>query len=110
MDLYECLGRVEQRIADCTLHIAHYESLLPDKAQDGQDIWRAATLLSALRQAEQMHREHRAQLLAKIEEQEEVQEKPRTRAETPLMALARRSGNLAFSTSQSYGFSRSRSQ
>ena len=70
MDLYEYLGRAEERIADCVLRIAHYETLIRDLPQDGPDMRRAGTLLSALRQAEQMHREHRARLLAKIKEQE----------------------------------------
>ena len=79
VDLYEYLGRVEERIADCVLRIAHYESLIRDLPQeDGPAIRRAATLLGALRQAEEMHREHRSRLLAKIHEQDAAATAPQT--------------------------------
>ena len=71
VDLYEYLRRVEKRIADCVLRIAHYESLIRDLPQEDEPaLRRAATLLGALRQAEKMHREYRARLLAKIYEQD----------------------------------------
>ena len=70
VDLYEYLRRVDERIADCVLRIANYESIIPSLPRDGPEMQRAATLLGALRHAEQMHQEHRERLLAKITEQE----------------------------------------
>ena len=79
MNLYEYLGRVEARIADCVLRIAHYESLIRDLPhEDEAAMRRAATLLGALRQAEKMHREYRARLLAKIYEQDAAATAPNT--------------------------------
>lgn len=70
LDLHEYLRRVDERLADCALRIAHYESSIGGLPPDGPEFERAATLIGALRHAEQMHREHRARLLAKITEQE----------------------------------------
>ena len=70
MDLYEYLARAEDRIAECELGIAGQKRRIAELARNGLEAGRAERVLETFRKAEQTHRDHRARLLSKIDEQE----------------------------------------